>query len=312
MIPFGGGTSISGSLEAPRDETRTVISVDLARMDRRARDRRHLAARARAGRRLRPAAWRSSSTRAARRSATTPTPSRTRRWAAGSPRAPRACSPTATATSPTRRAACAWSRPPGCWSRARCRPRRPARACARWCSAARAGSGSSARRRSRSAACPPERTILGYLFPSWAESLAAMRDIAASEAAPSVTRVADANETAFCFATKKGSTLVDKLQSTALKTFLKRRKGYDVERDVPRLHRLRGRRSARQGAAQGGRQDRRQAQRPLHRVEPGRALRPEEVRHALHPRLPARPRRARRRLRDRGAVERLPAVYDAT
>ena len=34
VIPFGGGTSISGSLEAPREETRTVISVDLERMDR--------------------------------------------------------------------------------------------------------------------------------------------------------------------------------------------------------------------------------------------------------------------------------------
>ena len=34
VIPFGGGTSISGSLEAPRDETRPVVSVDLARMDR--------------------------------------------------------------------------------------------------------------------------------------------------------------------------------------------------------------------------------------------------------------------------------------
>ena len=33
VIPFGGGTNISGSLEAPREETRTVISVDLGRMD---------------------------------------------------------------------------------------------------------------------------------------------------------------------------------------------------------------------------------------------------------------------------------------
>jgi alkyldihydroxyacetonephosphate synthase len=75
---------------------------------------------------------------------------------------------------------------------------------------------------------PAERTILGYLFPSWPDALSAMRDIAASEAAPSVTRVADANETAFSFATKKGSSLVDKLQSNALKLFLERRKGYDV------------------------------------------------------------------------------------
>jgi len=34
VIPFGGGTSISGSLEAPASETRTVISVDLWRLDR--------------------------------------------------------------------------------------------------------------------------------------------------------------------------------------------------------------------------------------------------------------------------------------
>ena len=48
------------------------------------------------------------------------------------------------------------------------------------------------------------REILGYLFPTWADGLAAMQDIAASEAAPSVTRVSDANETAFSFATQEG------------------------------------------------------------------------------------------------------------
>ena len=41
-----------------------------------------------------------------------------------------------------------------------------------------------------------------------------------------------------------------------------------------------------------GRPDRRAPRRPVHRQRPGRALRPEEVRHALHPRLPARPRRS--------------------
>ncbi|WP_235487745.1 FAD-binding protein, partial [Frankia sp. AvcI1] len=34
VIPFGGGSNISGSLEAPRGETRPVISVDLGRLDR--------------------------------------------------------------------------------------------------------------------------------------------------------------------------------------------------------------------------------------------------------------------------------------
>ena len=92
---------------------------------------------------------------------------------------------------------------------------------------------------------PAERIILGYLFPNWEASLAAMRDLAASEAAPSVTRVSDAPETAFSFATRKRSTPLDKLQSAALMTYLKRRRGYDVERDVPRVHRLRGQRAPR-------------------------------------------------------------------
>ena len=34
VIPFGGGTNIAGCLEAPRGEIRTVISVDLCRMNR--------------------------------------------------------------------------------------------------------------------------------------------------------------------------------------------------------------------------------------------------------------------------------------
>ena len=62
---------------------------------------------------------------------------------------------------------------------------------------------------------PPERTILGYLFPTWADGLAAMRDIAASEASPSVTRVSDPHETAFSFATRADPTPVDRLKSKA-------------------------------------------------------------------------------------------------
>jgi alkyldihydroxyacetonephosphate synthase len=75
---------------------------------------------------------------------------------------------------------------------------------------------------------PAERTILGYLLPDWESSLAAMRDISASEAAPSVTRVADAAETAFSFATKKGGGMLDAVQSKALKLFLEKRKGFDT------------------------------------------------------------------------------------
>jgi alkyldihydroxyacetonephosphate synthase len=75
---------------------------------------------------------------------------------------------------------------------------------------------------------PPERKILGYLFPTWAAGLAAMRDIAASEASPSITRVSDAAETAFSFALRDAPTLVDRAKSKALQTFLKRR-GWDLE-----------------------------------------------------------------------------------
>ena len=75
---------------------------------------------------------------------------------------------------------------------------------------------------------PPERKILGYLFPSWADGLAAMRDIAASEAAPSVTRVSDSYETAFSFATRTDPTPFDRVKSKALQAFLKR-KGWDLE-----------------------------------------------------------------------------------
>ncbi len=76
---------------------------------------------------------------------------------------------------------------------------------------------------------PAERKILGYLFPTFADGLAAMRDIAASECSVSVTRVSDAPETQFSFATRKASTAMDKLQSKALTTYLTRRLGFDLE-----------------------------------------------------------------------------------
>jgi alkyldihydroxyacetonephosphate synthase len=75
---------------------------------------------------------------------------------------------------------------------------------------------------------PEQRVILGYLFPDWTRSLAAMREIAAGEASPSVTRVSDSYETQFSFATKKDSSPLDRLKSRALMTFLRRRRGYDL------------------------------------------------------------------------------------
>jgi len=77
---------------------------------------------------------------------------------------------------------------------------------------------------------PQQRTILGYLFPTWVEGLAAMRDLAAGEYSVSVTRVSDANETQFSFAMRINPTLLDKLQSAALKTYLRRRCAFDPDR----------------------------------------------------------------------------------
>lgn len=75
---------------------------------------------------------------------------------------------------------------------------------------------------------PEQRVILGYLFPTFTAGLAAMRDLAASECSPSVTRVSDAPETQFSFATRKRPTVVDRLQSAALRAYLRRRKGFDL------------------------------------------------------------------------------------
>jgi alkyldihydroxyacetonephosphate synthase len=76
---------------------------------------------------------------------------------------------------------------------------------------------------------PERRTILGYLFPTFADGLAAMQDLAAGEHAVSVTRVSDAHETQFSFAMRVRPTLLDKLQSAALRVFLRRRRGFDLD-----------------------------------------------------------------------------------
>jgi len=77
---------------------------------------------------------------------------------------------------------------------------------------------------------PKERLILGYLFPTWEASLAAMQEISTSDAHPSITRVSDGRETAFSFATRKKSRgpSLSSLVSKGLMKFLERR-GWDLE-----------------------------------------------------------------------------------
>jgi alkyldihydroxyacetonephosphate synthase len=52
---------------------------------------------------------------------------------------------------------------------------------------------------------PENRVMQAYLFPSWEAGLAAMQEISTSDAHPSVTRVSDANETEFSLSTRKAS-----------------------------------------------------------------------------------------------------------
>jgi len=73
---------------------------------------------------------------------------------------------------------------------------------------------------------PQRRTILGYLLPDSPRAVEAMRAIAESDAAPSVTRVSDGSETRFSFATRKAPTALDKLKSKGLQAFLDRKSSF--------------------------------------------------------------------------------------
>jgi alkyldihydroxyacetonephosphate synthase len=77
---------------------------------------------------------------------------------------------------------------------------------------------------------PEVRLILGYLFPSWEAGLAAMHDISTSDAHPSITRVSDAKETAFSFATRKKSNRVS-ISSLISKGMMKvlQRRGWKLD-----------------------------------------------------------------------------------
>jgi alkyldihydroxyacetonephosphate synthase len=77
---------------------------------------------------------------------------------------------------------------------------------------------------------PEVRVILGYLFPSWEAGLAAMQEISTSDAHPSITRVSDPNETAFSFATKKKTSRIS-ISSLISKGMMKvlERRGWDLD-----------------------------------------------------------------------------------
>jgi len=228
VIPFGGGTSISGSLEAPADETRTVISVDLGEMDRVLEiDADSRLARVQAGalgpsleEQLNAQGWtlghfpdsfahstlggwvatRSSGMQSDRYGDVADLTRAVRVATPAGMLATRAVPSTSTGPS-VREMVLGSEGRLGIITEATVHVHR----------------------------LPERRTILGYLFPSWADGLAAMNEIAAGEATPSVTRVSDAPETRFSFATKSGKSLLDRLQSKALSAYLEKRRHFDLD-----------------------------------------------------------------------------------
>ncbi|MEE6281181.1 FAD-binding oxidoreductase [Georgenia sp. MJ170] len=74
---------------------------------------------------------------------------------------------------------------------------------------------------------PENRDIIAYLFPNWGNAIKAMHAISVSDAAPTVTRVSDSNETSFSLATQKASKGVKGKVQGALFDVLERR-GWDL------------------------------------------------------------------------------------
>jgi alkyldihydroxyacetonephosphate synthase len=228
VIPFGGGTNISGSLEAPAAETRTVVSVDMSRMSRVVEiDEGSRLARVQTGvfgpdleRQLNASGWTvghfpDSFTHSTLGGwiATRSSGMQSDKYGdvADLTRAVRVVTPAGvlatrpvphTSTGPSVREMVLGSEGRlGIITEATVHVHR----------------------------LPEQRVILGYLFPDWDRALAAMHAIAESEASPSVTRVSDGYETAFSFSTRKDPTPLDRVKSKALTTYLERRRGYDLQ-----------------------------------------------------------------------------------
>ncbi|MFD1715688.1 FAD-binding oxidoreductase [Amnibacterium flavum] len=75
---------------------------------------------------------------------------------------------------------------------------------------------------------PEERQIQAYFFPSFSAGLKAMHEISESDASPSITRVSDARESGFSLATSKESKGLSGAAQKGLMAFLKKR-GWNLD-----------------------------------------------------------------------------------
>jgi alkyldihydroxyacetonephosphate synthase len=76
------------------------------------------------------------------------------------------------------------------------------------------------------------REVIAYMFPTWQQALTAMRDIARSDVATTFARVSDAHETAFSLSTQKAPTTLKKKAAAKGQDLLweiMRRRGWDTD-----------------------------------------------------------------------------------
>jgi len=71
---------------------------------------------------------------------------------------------------------------------------------------------------------PAKRDVYAYFFPNWEAGITTMQQISESDAAPSITRISDARETAFTLATSKDRKGLDKFMAGTLLPWIMGRK----------------------------------------------------------------------------------------
>ncbi len=76
---------------------------------------------------------------------------------------------------------------------------------------------------------PEKRDVYAYFFPNWKVGMATMQAIAESDAAPSITRISDAKETAFSLATSKKRTGMSKILATQVLPGIMKSKGWNLD-----------------------------------------------------------------------------------
>jgi len=75
---------------------------------------------------------------------------------------------------------------------------------------------------------PAKRDVYAYFFPTWEKGIAAMQEISESDAAPSITRISDSNESGFSMATSKERKGKDKFLAGTVLPRLMKSKGWDL------------------------------------------------------------------------------------